>query len=128
MAEYASPKYDYLSSGYAIAKYSALVLFWAEVTWKTAKAESLSLNSPYLLKDKSSVVIQPLQGGITSFRKNWFITGEESRSGYHTQTNCHKLSCLPFIPLKAHSLFLKVIYCPFRDLNSPFPSLIKDYI
>ena len=104
-------------------------LFWAASTWINTCRERLSLNSPYLPKDRSSkrnsIVIGSAPQGfhwpgkIDSYHR-W---GEKATP--HPENLCHKLSHLPSILLRTHSSFLKIIYSPLRGLLPPSPFPIK---
>lgn len=64
-------------------------------------SQKLSLNAPYLSKDRSSkrntVVINPLPGNFIHDRRVTFVTGEKTKSHHHTPDKlCHKLSYFAF--------------------------------
>ena len=77
----------------------------------------LSLNSPFLLKDRSSkrssVVINSLPGSFTNQGGCW-LPSQEGRleNGHHTQQTLSQATIPPSVLLRAHSSFLKVIYSP----------------
>ena len=95
---------------------------------KSKCRERLSLNSPYLLKDRSSkrnsIVIIP----------SWRVSSEKTES-YHRRGNWkstlhpnrlgHNLSYPPSMLLRIPLSFLKIIHSHLRDQHPPSPFLIK---
>lgn len=86
--------------------------------------ERLSLNFLCLPKHRSfkrnATVINLLPSSFIN--QTHLVTGEETRSLHHSQTNCHKLSYLPSIILRAHFSLLKTIHFPQEVYISPsFP-------
>lgn len=91
--------------------------------------KGLPLNSPYKSKDMSSqrtsVFINPFLKSVINQERPSLVTGEMTRSLYHTQKNCHKLSYLLSILLRTHVFFLKIVYCSPRCLYSPSSSPLR---
>ena len=87
--------------------------------------EKLSLNCPYLPKDRSSernsVVINPVPESFINQGRLTLITVQETRVTPEADKLCHKLSHLPFIMLrkdpfifpKNNILFLRSLHPPF---------------
>ena len=116
-----------------------MLLWYINILWcrhlKNSKCKKrLSLNSPYLPKDRSSrrnsIVKNPLPGSffnsLTS--EDGLITGGEW-SQRHTQTKVlHKLSYFQCVLLRVHSSFLEVTDSALRDLHPPYPFLVRWYL
>lgn len=89
----------------------------------------LSLNSPYLPKDRSSnrnlmVINLPPWVGVLATRRTDSL--QDRRLDIDTTPKlCHKLSYLPFILLRAYSSFLKTIYSPLKGLHSLLLPLLR---
>ena len=83
----------------------------------------VSLNSPYLPKDRSSkrnsIVINPLPRSFIHQRRLPFIMGEETRSRHHTNTHFVTKCHTPQSILRAHSSFQNHLLSPKRPTRPP---------
>jgi hypothetical protein len=86
--------------------------------------EQFSLESPYLLEDRSSMVRCSLEFPTG---KSVLISGEGTRSQDAPRKALSQTTTFPICSPRVHLSFLKVIHCPLSGLHLPSLSPLKWY-
>ena len=109
--------------GYPKIHHLAYWLLWAVGSWKNSKCrERLSLNSPYLPKDRpskrTSIVLDPIAGSFINKGRLTLHSKGEQKLTPSPERLCHNCT----FHLSPHSSFL-IIYSLLKGLHplSPFP-------
>lgn len=105
-----------------------IIMCWRYLKKSKCKRR-ISLNSPYLLEDRSSkrtqFALNSLFGSFINKGRLSQVTREETKSAPQPDRLCHKLPHFPSILLVAYSSFLKIIYFSQSDLYSSSLAPIK---
>lgn len=129
-----TPKDDYRNSEHAIPEYVTLIywLYWAVGTRKTENAKGAFLWIPLIclktVPTKGTQLPQILSLGVSPIREDWLLTGEQSRSLYHSQSTFATNIMSPTYSIKAHLPFLKITYSPPKGLHLLFFLPINWYL
>lgn len=102
-------------------------------SWNSANEGGGFLWTPFICQKttskRNSLVLNPLRGSVVYQEGPTPLTSKEDRSWYHTQIHVDTIPInyytsllhLPFVLLRAHPSFLKIISSPLRGLHSaPF--------